>query len=1168
MTRDESQVTNNAGAIPDADARRLAETTFDRNVVVVAGAGTGKTTLLVNRFVHTLMRPPAPATIMQVIALTFTNKAATEMKVRLRERLAALRESGSRDEEGSHRGFVRGADLRAQYGLSTEEISDRARAALQELEKAQIGTLHSFAAHLLRLFPIESGVDPGFQEDDGTRFEEHFAAQWELWLDGELGPDGKQQGLWRRLLGQLGLEQLRGAARALCNELVPLETLAAQGGGGASPPALRDWLAHLGDRAAKLLAAHDRPERRKIESVLAASADALRLLVERGVDGLADLAPEERDEIGRDLGSRPPIGWSDDDFAEAQAARRVAQAALASDRAFVEDLLTVLAPFARRVRTGFLEEGWISFDGLLAKASALLREHPAIRERLKREYRAILVDEFQDTDPVQYEILLFLAERPGRCAPSWREVDPEPGKLFIVGDPKQSIYAFRRADIEAFDRVVRKLTRGADPPFELVTNFRSHARVLESVNVVFDRLFRAEENVQPPNVPLAPRPDRRGGAVSPGVEVRLIVAEGEEAFDAATATRVEAEQLAAWLKDELMAGERLTDSRGSVRPIRPGDVALLFRKLTQAQEYLDALRRHGIDYLTDGEKHFYRRQEVVDVVNLLRLVENPHDGVALAGLLRSPLGGVTDRELYELRERGAFDYRQPERLDGWTGRSRASVRSLYERLREVAREAARRPLPEVLDLLYARLPVLELAAASLHKEQAVANLLKVRELAAALAARPHLTLTGFVDLMIGRLAEQPEEAESALAEESPDAVRVLTIHKAKGLEFPVVILPGLHHGPGGGGESALVAQDWSSGVWGIAVGEKQNLGAVLVREKMGIREEAEQRRVFYVGMTRARERLILSGGLTRRPSPGSLLALLAEASGEALGDPACRALKIGAAAIPQTVLTLGERVARTRAVATADLAPDPRWTEVAQRWERRDRVWEEMCAVPRALTPSRLAEMKAEPAWPIHGAPEAERARVLGTLAHRVLERWDFRDDPAKLADRIDAACRVGVPKELESAGEEIRDELRMMFTTFADSASYADLRRATILGREVPFAIRWDRGIGTAQMGSQSPPQSSVLSPQSCVMHGVIDLIYRLDGRLWIADYKTDRLAPEEMPERVATYRPQAHAYVQAVVEALGERPAGFNFVLLRSGRTVTVEAEPSPGQREASPS
>src|SRR5215204_3206923 len=180
---------NSLHPIPDRLQREMAETTFDRNVVVVAGAGTGKTTLLVNRMIHLLMKEPDPVGITHLVALTFTNKAATEMKVRLRERLTALLRPGS-EFASAESGFVSLPELQAAYHLTPEQIATRAAAALKDLEKAQIGTLHSFAAHLLRLHPLESGVDPAFQEDDGTRFDEQFTAAWNVWIDRELSRRG------------------------------------------------------------------------------------------------------------------------------------------------------------------------------------------------------------------------------------------------------------------------------------------------------------------------------------------------------------------------------------------------------------------------------------------------------------------------------------------------------------------------------------------------------------------------------------------------------------------------------------------------------------------------------------------------------------------------------------------------------------------------------------------------------------------------------------------------------------------------------------------------------------------------------------------------------------------------------------------------------------------
>jgi len=1124
--------------LPDAPARLLAETTFDRNVVVVAGAGTGKTTLLVNRLINLLIREPDPLPIMSIVGLTFTNKAATEMKLRLRARLAGLARADGDAEGRGDPGAVSLPDLRTRYGLSTEAIAARAGTALEDLEKAQIGTLHSFAAHLLRLHPLESGVDPAFQEDEGLRFEEAFTVHWDLWLDRELGAQGTEHVRWRRVLAKADLTTLRELARALSSELVPLHDLTQQTQQDHVHPAVLDWVAAKRKQAAALLVAHDRPKRRKAESMLAAAEMVLGLIHGHGQAGAENLDPAERAELARDLGDAPS-GWEPAEFAQAVEVITTARRLLQVDHGFFQDVLALMRPLVERVRNELIAAGWISFDGLLARARVLLRAHPRIRERLKGEYRAVLVDEFQDTDPVQYEILLHLAEQPGRIASGWQEMDLEPGKLFIVGDPKQSIYAFRRADIEAFERVVAKIRAGGGLVCELTTNFRSHASVLTVVNEVFDRLFVETQHLQPRNVRLAPRPDRPAYTSEPGVTLRVVRAQAEEeALDSQAAARAEAEALARWLKTDVIGQVLIRDAQGHQTAMQPGHAAFLFRKLTQAQEYLEALRRHGILYVTDGEKHFYRRQEVVDLINLLRCVENPHDTIALVGVLRSALGGVPDRDLYTLRQQGALDYRIRASLAGWDSALGDPVQRLYERLDELHRAGPARPLPEVLDLLFERLPVLELAAASVEGEQAVANLLKVREIAARLADRPHLTLGQFVDLMIERLGEPPDEAESALAEESLEAVRVLTIHKAKGLEFPLVVLPGLHQGTGGDRGVSMVCHDWSSGLQGLALGDRFTLGAIPAGDKQQAREQAERRRLLYVGMTRARDTLVLSAAVTRRPDRGSILAMLEDAAGGEIGLPGQTQVPFGACAVGQTVMVNGDTPGRPKPTDQGRPEPGLDWPELLRRWEQREQAWSLAQVTPSHLTPSGMAKGSAGKIS-VGGAPsgDAELARLAGVLAHRVLEGWDFGSGGDTLHERIDALCREFQP--------ELRDDLHEMFALFIASKPYGELKRATILGREVPFIMPWD---------GEATRHPSPVTRHPPVMQGAIDLIYKLGGDLWIADYKTDRVSARDLAQRAGDYGSQVRIYARAVAQALGLARVRAQAIFLRAGQAVEV--------------
>jgi ATP-dependent helicase/nuclease subunit A len=1110
--------------LTDSQDRFLAETTWDRNVVVVAGAGTGKTTILVNRILNLLLREPNPLVITEIVALTFTNKAATEMKQRLRAQLLRLTQQA--DEQ---------IDVfRTRYHLSAEQVGERARTALEQMEKAQIGTLHSFAAHLLRLHPLESELDPSFQEDDGSRFKELFHSCWDRWLDDELGSAGPQHDRWRRVLAGTTLDDLRQFTAALAGDFVDLDELERQCRSLSLEGALRDWVAATHGRAATLLAAQDRPKRRKAEQMLAAAVQSLALLLEEGPPGLAHLPQDERTVLEKDLG-KAPAGWDEAAFQETASIIGLAQRLLTVDQSYFQEVVTLLRPFLNQVHHGFLTSGWIAFDGLLARAKTLLRDHPAVRARIKQTYRAILVDEFQDTDPVQYEIILYLGERAGSHQTSWHDVDLEPGKLFIVGDPKQSIYAFRRADIEAFERVVEKIRAGGGGVYSLVTNFRSDGAVLDVVNNVFDRLFQPTEHVQPANERLAARPQRKTEISVSGVQLRLVTpGEDDEEFDVQAATRAEAEALARWLKEELLVGTTVTDRDRREGPLQPGHIALIFRKLTQAQIYLDALRRYDIAYITDGEKHFYRRQEIIDLVNLLRVIDNQHDTIALVGILRSPLGGMTDRDLLALQQIEGLDYQQRERLSAWDHPQAELVRRLYERLAELHQLAPLRPVPDAIDLIFARLPVLELAAASLHGEQAVANLRKTRDMAETLADRPHLTLTGFVDLMMTRVSEQPDEAESALSEESLDAVRVLTIHKAKGLEFPVVILPGLHQGSKNPRKGPSIHHDWSSRCYGLQMGGRSNLGAVLVDMKMAAREEAEQKRLLYVGMTRARDLLVLSGGLTTKPGHDTVLSLLGEAIADEAAPSTSDHICIGTSRLTRVITPTTVAARRHRKEPLSKAAPAPALGPILIRRQERQVEWEQRRTTPRRLTPSSLAGGRPEAVFPrtVTGR-DADLARLIGVCAHAVLEQWDFSRPRAEISTVIEQTSRRYLAQDHPQLMANVTEDLTALFERFLSSEPYKRLQCATVLGREVPFVMP----LGEGQM-----------------MEGVIDLIYRLDGRIWIADYKTDDVAAEDVEAIADRYRSQADSYSRAVASSLGLPSLSFQFIFLRPGVAIDV--------------
>ncbi|MEK6605622.1 MAG: UvrD-helicase domain-containing protein, partial [Nitrospirota bacterium] len=338
------------------------------------------TTLLVERLVHLIVKSPDPVPVSEIVALTFMIKAANEIKIRLQERLLEL---AARPEAAT--------SLLERYRLSASELAARAEAAVLDVERSQIGTIHSFAAHVLRLYPVEAGVDPGFEPDEGVGFEEHFQREWERWLDDELGAGGSRHDVWRRVLRRLGVAELRELARALVRDLVPLDDLAEQVQDPSLSPPLRTWLQEKREHAHSLSSAHleEGKEPRQVEKLLAAARSVFDLVLARGAPGITALDGETTALLDeKDPGSKPPVGWDKRDFDEARRIIQTAKAVLRTDHEYFRDALAILGPFADSCRRRFLEAGAITFDGLLARARDLLRDHPGIRERLKRHFKA------------------------------------------------------------------------------------------------------------------------------------------------------------------------------------------------------------------------------------------------------------------------------------------------------------------------------------------------------------------------------------------------------------------------------------------------------------------------------------------------------------------------------------------------------------------------------------------------------------------------------------------------------------------------------------------------------------------------------------------------------------------------------------------------------------
>ncbi|MGQ0645084.1 MAG: UvrD-helicase domain-containing protein [Elusimicrobiota bacterium] len=1087
----------------DQDARDRARRLLGKNAVVEAGAGTGKTTLLIDRLIFSVLG--GGLDLARTAALTFTEKAAGEIKARLARDLGdVLTAAEGRPPDGERGRRAEGLlqELDAHFGRRPEQVRASAAAALQVLDRAPIGTIHHFCSTLLRLFPLASGVDPRFEVDAGQAFEDLFQSEWAAWLDEELGEDAPRRAAWLEVLGLAPLSDLEGTARALCSE----EGILAR---PDAPPEHRERLARLIRGLEAIPAGKAAPRGGILEAMASASARLKELAA--SLD--SPMALPERAEVYEPAECVWPKAWPDspDEREVYETACAVAKRASAAGHALTTRAAALLEPFSRRFREAYRRRGWVGYQGLLTRSLALVKNDLAARESLKARFDVFLIDEFQDTDPVQGELLLFLAEEPGGGARDWRAVRFAPGKIFVVGDPKQSIYRFRGADIRAYDRFARALLDQGAEFCALQTNFRAGPGLLAPVNAVFEKIMKRDADLQPDYRPVLPRaPDPDGAA--PAVEIVLARDGDEEKTGRSDRERaLQAGWIARWIAD-------------NAPPRKYGDMAVLLRSFTSLDIFLDAFKAAGLPYVVEEDRYFYAAQETADLVNVLRALDDPSDKTSWAGVLRSPLAGFADRDLDALARAGGLSYASDAWLKaGLSEPARLAAPALWARFRALRERAGREPLGDFASRVLRETFLPEFCAAAYHGEQTLINLQKFARLAAEAGESRGATLKEFIGHVVRSARESAREGESPLADEHLDAVRILTVHKAKGLEFPVVFLPDLGSAARGG-EPPDRHADWTDKILGLRLPRAGagDLSMAFLERDVKRREELERTRLLYVAMTRPRERLFLLGG--EKPAAGSAAALLRAAGAwpdEAEPD------KAPAVAAAMPVRRIDPGAAAPRAVRPSANLPAADLSPRGELWKRRWKEAEAAAARPLFRAPTSLLE-EAAPRF----APEkaAAGAALVGQVCHEVLRGWDFAAGgnlETAVAEAVRALALADPSSDWRGAAPEARDVLEFFLSTEAARS----LARAEILGREVPFLF--DAG--------------------EHILRGGLDVLFRQDGRLWVGDYKTDRLSPGGAAARAAHYLPQGRAYADAVKKARNE-PCGFRIIYLRTGETVDL--------------
>jgi ATP-dependent helicase/nuclease subunit A len=832
------------------DQQRRAVVTRGASVVLSSGAGCGKTHVLTERYLSHLRDDGAE--VGQIVAITFTDRAAREMRGRIRRAIV------------QHLRDVRGDDAAEQtWGRH-----------LRALETAPISTIHSFCAALLRQHAVEAGLDPCFdvlEEVLSVNIEAeslNASLQRLLTATTDVGEDLRQLVLlfgWRVVVEAVGHLLHARDERAWQTWLdQPPEQVAADWQGYARASLLPRYVAYLmGARPAiarclELLCRHPpRPGEMaaKVDSLFA----GLPRLAEAPDLGAAVADLIEAAKVGR-IGAK---AWPDAAvYGEIKEAFEKFRADLKSRE--LEGFAVKPEELEETVRAGgrFLRvageaaavyrarkrgHGVVDFQDLLLLSRDLLRDHAEVRARLQERYRFLLLDELQDTDPVQMELIGYLCGA-GLTA----------GKLFAVGDANQSIYLFRGADVHLFrelrDKVPHEGRQG------LTVNFRSQPAVLDFTNALLGHRLADYEPL------VAHHPQ-----VNPGPCVEFLWTARPEKASAAHARALEAESIARRIAD-MVRNEALVVNRDGdpsrLRAVRPGDVVLLFRAMSNVHLYEAALRRHGLNYYLVGGRAFFAQQEIYDLLNLLRALENPQDAVSLAGTLRSPFCCLSDEALFVLGG-------HPDGL--WAGlldedREARLPAGQHERVRRARRHLQRwrglkdrLPIARLLGAVFADSGFDAATQFEFLGERKLANLWKLLDLARAFDRTGLFGLAEFIDRLGDFVRRQPREEQAATQPENADVVRLMTIHQAKGLEFSVVILPDLAAVTGG---AARPVAEWDANL-GCVVRPPADeetppfpeFGWKLRQTRAELEEWHEDLRILYVACTRARDFLVLSASL-------------------------------------------------------------------------------------------------------------------------------------------------------------------------------------------------------------------------------------------------------------------------------------------------------------------
>ena len=1159
-----------------AASRRADQADRDRvyrqtgtTMFVEAGAGTGKTTALVNRMLELVTGPGATA-IGSIAAITFTDKAAAELRNRVRaklnERLAST---------------------------SSEHDKAKLTGVLDGLDSAAISTLHGFARRILAEHPIEAGLPPRFEALDQISSDVEFDERWHRFIDellcdasiawavGLVDAAGVDPGSLRDIGAAFNANWDRVRVADAVPQAVPFDASGIIGQGTSLLEwrhATRDFTAKATELLGKL--------GEYLARLHAATTDVERFAVlnESNLDGRG---------VPKGGGVFRGDDWAPMRAGLVELRERCAAAATEVIDNAIAAVCDRIARFTLDAANQRRAAGRLEFHDLLVRARDLLRTSPEARASLHRRYRHLMLDEFQDTDPIQIEIAVLIAaggqglptdpaSATGRSA-TWDRLETAPGQLFFVGDPKQSIYRFRRADIELYGDARQRFGFERGESASLHVNFRSTASIMAWVNAVFGSLMSgagdhsegdtAARRLQAPYAALTA--NRADIGTGPAVTVlgRDAHDKKESGLNAEGIRTVEAADVADVICEIIHDGWDVHDRHlNGTRPARLGDIAILVPTRTCLPQLEAGLSAASVPYRLEASEFVWRSRTVRDLMMCLRAAADPDDALAVVSALRTPMYGCGDDDLYAYYQAvGSWSYFAAEVTSLHAEHHR--VASAMEHLRALYDDHSLVAPSVLLERLVRERRVLEQAAAGPRTRDVWRHVRFVIDQARAWSESQHGGLRKFLRWVEMQGAERAKVTEAILPESDDDSVRVMTVHASKGLQFPIVIVAGLQGNGASPAATRAIFVDERSG----EVSTNEYGGAAAVRLRKGAEtstyaawsdaerwaEHHERIRLLYVACTRARDHMVVS---LHRETPAESGELFNRSHAQVIDDALSMTDDTGgdAAAAHRWDCRSGRdsdveaSVLQRQAGSLSRRNPErPDRTE----WlDRRDRAAESSTHRP-ALSATGVAHaandaieaFAAPPQAPNKDTPDdhlgggraplrrGRGATATGKAVHGVLQSIDLQSGDG-----------LGPLAAAQAVAEGIAGR-QDVIEAFVRSALASD---------EVKDAARtrhWKEVYVAAPLSD-----ADVAASPPTVVEGFVDLMYEdpATGGLVVVDYKTDALGamPDADSERAQQYRQQCAAYAWCLARAAG-KPVGRVVLLYLQGDGSPATADSLAG-------